>query len=95
MLILWVGVPTPQYDLILTDYICNCPVSKFGPLLGSQELGLQCVASSFHQRLRILTTFGPYPTPELPPTLPTSRPSSVSGNACSPPLSLSVTSAAV
>ena len=44
MLILWVGVPTPQYDLILTDYICNCPVSKFGPLLGSQELGLQCVA---------------------------------------------------
>lgn len=33
-----------QYDLILTDYICNCPISKFGPLLGSQELGLQCVA---------------------------------------------------
>ena len=47
----------------------------------------------FHQRLPILTTFGPYPTTDLPPTLPTSSPRSISGNGCSPPLSLSFTSA--
>lgn len=46
-----------QYGLILTDYICNCPISKFGPLLGSQELGLQCVALEI-QRLTAVAAHG-------------------------------------